>query len=139
MKNEPRQRPGTLLYQEQAKSQVLGWLLILKGKRRGSDFRISTDSLYIGRDGSCDVALDDETASRKHAMIRHSPEGFVIVDLGSANGTFRNRRKVQHDALKDGDVLRIGETLLLFKEAIPGPQWQETGGPSSSGREKETR
>lgn len=128
VKNEPRQRPGTLLYQDQTRPEVLGWILILKGKRRGSDFRISGESMYIGRDGSCDVALDDETASRKHALIRHSAEGFVVVDLGSANGTFLNRKRVQHESLTDGDVVRVGETLLLFKQATPGPQWKGTLG-----------
>lgn len=138
IKNEPRQRPGTLLYQEQSRPQVLGWILILKGKRRGSDFRISSESLYIGRDGSCDVALDDETASRKHALIRHSSDGFVLVDLGSANGTYLNRRRAQHEELTDGDVIRVGETLLLFKEAIPGPQWKAAAGadPVDGGEEK---
>lgn len=138
IKSEPRQRPGTLLYQEQSRPQVLGWILILKGKRRGSDFRISSESMYIGRDGSCDVALDDETASRKHALIRYSSEGFVLVDLGSANGTFLNRRRAQHENLDDGDVIRVGETLLLFKQAVPGPQWKSDSGHSEDddGEEK---
>jgi FHA domain/zinc-ribbon domain len=129
VKDEPK-RPGTVLYQDREKGPVLGWLVIMKGKGRGRDFRIEKESLTIGREGSCDVALDDETASRQHARVRRDSERFAVFDLGSANGTFVNRERVYKQDLNDGDVIRVGETLLLFKEAKPGPQW--TPAPDSS-------
>lgn len=121
---EERKRPGTILYGDRETPPVLGWLVIMKGKRRGTDFKIDKDSITIGREGSCDVALDDETASREHARIRKDGQTFVLFDLGSANGTFLNREQIQKQQLEDGDVLRVGETLLIFKEAKPGPKWK---------------
>lgn len=123
---EEQKRPGTVLYEDREKAPVLGWLVIMKGKRRGSDFRIDKDSVTIGREGSCDVALDDDTASREHSRIKKEGDRFEVIDLGSANGTFLNRKKVQRHKLKDGDVIKVGETLLLFKEAKPGRSWTTT-------------
>jgi pSer/pThr/pTyr-binding forkhead associated (FHA) protein len=122
VKDQPR-RPGTLLYEDRDRGPVMGWLVIMRGRRRGTDFRISKDTLVIGREGSSDVALDDETASRQHVRIRREKKRFVLFDLGSSNGTFVNRERVQRHELEDGDVIRVGETLLLFKEAKPGPKW----------------
>jgi pSer/pThr/pTyr-binding forkhead associated (FHA) protein len=124
IKSEP-QRPGTVLYGKRDQPPVLGWLVILKGPRLGTDFKVSSETVVIGREGRCDVALDDETASREHARIRVIDGEFVIFDLGSGNGTFVNRRQVQRENLHDGDVIKVGETLLLFKEAKPGPQWSD--------------
>ncbi len=118
-------RPGTVLYGEKERRPVLAWLVIMNGKRVGTDFRIDRESVSIGRDASCDVALDDELASRQHAKLQRRDNSFVLIDVGSANGTQVNRHDVERTELQDGDVIRIGETQLLFKVARPGPQWTE--------------
>jgi two-component system response regulator FlrC len=65
----------------------------------------------IGRDSACDTQLDGNETSRKHAELRIEGPLFTIHDLGSRNGVFVNGAKVQRLALKQGDVVRLGEWL----------------------------
>jgi two-component system response regulator FlrC len=65
----------------------------------------------VGRDRTCDTQLDGNETSRKHAELRIEGPLFTIHDLGSRNGVFVNGAKVQRLALKQGDVVRLGEWL----------------------------
>lgn len=66
------------------------------------------DTLTIGRDTNCDVPIINRQVSRKHARITRTPEGVLIEDLGSKNGTHRNGKPViDTSILKDGDVIQI--------------------------------
>ena len=66
------------------------------------------DSLFIGRDTHCDVPIINRQVSRKHAKITRTPEGILLEDLGSKNGTHRNGKPVIDTVLlKDGDVIQI--------------------------------
>jgi pSer/pThr/pTyr-binding forkhead associated (FHA) protein len=98
---------------------VLGWLVILKGRRKGRDYRIDRDASVLGRDGGCDFVVEDDTVSRQHARIRVEDQTFVLFDLGSGNGTYVNGEQVQRVELQDGDVIKIGDSLILFKDAKP--------------------
>jgi pSer/pThr/pTyr-binding forkhead associated (FHA) protein len=69
----------------------------------------------LGRAQDNDVHVPDERASRHHARIDVQQGVYVLSDLGSANGTFVNGRRVQHQALRDGDEIRIGDTALRFR------------------------
>jgi transcriptional regulator with PAS, ATPase and Fis domain len=73
--------------------------------------------VIIGREASPGgVALpEDVRASRRHAVVRRGPEGVSITDVGSKNGTFVNGRRVAEAALADGDVVRVGDSLLLLR------------------------
>lgn len=116
---EEGKKAGTVLYQDKRVLPVCGWLVVLRGRRQGRDFRIEKDSSVLGRDGSCDYPIEDETVSREHCRIRIESGAFAIYDLGSGNGTYLNGARIYRADLQDGDILKIGESLILFKEAKP--------------------
>jgi pSer/pThr/pTyr-binding forkhead associated (FHA) protein len=84
------------------------------GGRSGEAFILQGERTTIGRSPDCDVFLDDVTVSRKHAVIAEVDGGFVIEDLGSLNGTFLNRRRIEQAALTDDDEVQIGKYRFVF-------------------------
>lgn len=116
---EEAKRPGTVLYSQKRDVPVCGWLVILRGRRQGRDFRIENEASVLGRDGKCDYPIEDDTVSREHCRIRRDGDKFHVHDLGSGNGTYLNGERVYHAELTDGDILKVGEALILFKEAKP--------------------
>jgi transcriptional regulator with PAS, ATPase and Fis domain len=79
---------------------------------------ISTGSLVIGRAAESDagLALDDKRASRIHAVVKRETNGqLAISDAGSRNGTFVNGDQVRQAGLRDGDIVRIGDSLLIVR------------------------
>ncbi len=71
--------------------------------------------LTIGRDpNQCQMVLDDDTVSARHARIEHEPQGFVLYDWGSRNGTRVNDETVVSRRLCNGDLLQLGRTRLRF-------------------------
>jgi hypothetical protein len=84
------------------------------GGRAGESFRPSADRTRIGRSPECEIFLDDVTVSRNHAVLIARPDGFVVEDLGSLNGTFVNRRRIDTAVLKSGDELQIGKYRMTF-------------------------
>lgn len=71
----------------------------------------------IGRQGDCTVVLADPNVSRRHAEVRPSGDGFVVVDLGSTNGTKVNDTRVTEHHLRDGDEVRFGNTVMHFQSS----------------------
>ena len=88
----------------------------LGGGRAGDQFDIAGERTTIGRAPASDVFLDDITVSREHAVIERGPEGSVLIDLGSLNGTYVNRSRVERVRLSDGDELQIGKYRLTYIE-----------------------
>jgi hypothetical protein len=86
------------------------------GGRSGEAFTLTQDRLTIGRSPDSDIFLDDVTVSRRHAVLIRWPSGFAIEDLGSLNGTFVNRRRVERKLLEDGDEVQIGKYKLTYLE-----------------------
>jgi hypothetical protein len=86
------------------------------GGRAGETFPLDAEETTVGRSPDCDVFLDDVTVSRRHAVVAKSGGGVEIRDLGSLNGTFLNRRRIESAALTDGDELQIGKYRLTFLE-----------------------
>jgi DNA-binding NtrC family response regulator len=92
----------------------------------------------LGRDRSCDVTLEDTSVSRQHAVIESGSGGeFLLRDLGSRNGSYLNRRRVEGDAVgRPGDLLRLGDVLLRLvirpQDLLSFDDREETliGGPS---------
>jgi pSer/pThr/pTyr-binding forkhead associated (FHA) protein len=86
------------------------------GGRAGEAYVVERDRLSIGRSPDSDIFLDDVTVSRRHADLVRKDSGFLIEDLGSLNGTFVNRKRVESHRLEDGDEVQIGKYKLTFLE-----------------------
>jgi pSer/pThr/pTyr-binding forkhead associated (FHA) protein len=84
------------------------------GGRAGESFFPEAERTLIGRSPECDVFLDDVTVSRKHAELIRDGEAFTITDLGSLNGTFVNRKRIESAQLEDDDEVQIGKYRLTF-------------------------
>jgi hypothetical protein len=84
------------------------------GGRAGESFATEGPRTLIGRSPDCDVFLDDVTVSRRHAEIVREGDTHVIRDLGSLNGTFVNRHRIESSALADDDEVQIGKYRMTF-------------------------
>lgn len=75
----------------------------------------------LGRDPSCDLVINDERCSRRHAVIEVTPTGLQVRDAGSANGIFVNGKKLERSPLAAGDLVRLGEVIVkVLPEDVPG-------------------
>jgi hypothetical protein len=75
----------------------------------------------LGRDPSCDLVLNDERCSRRHAVLELTPSGMQVRDAGSANGVFVNGKKKERSPLVVGDLIRIGDVILkVLPQEMPG-------------------
>ncbi len=101
-------------------------LLILKGIDEGRQFDLGDFVLGVGRDAANRIRLHDTEVSRRHAEFRRIDGGYQVADLGSANGTFVNNKRVRTATLQVGDHVSIGQTVFVFgaesrpATALPG-------------------
>jgi pSer/pThr/pTyr-binding forkhead associated (FHA) protein len=86
------------------------------GGRSGESFTIDEDRMSIGRTPDAAVFLDDVTVSRNHALLVRRQDGYYIDDLGSLNGTYVNRRRIESHKLNDGDEIQVGKYKLSYLE-----------------------
>lgn len=94
-------------------------LLITLSDGRQSRHKLGADQAFMGRDTNCEIPLDDPSTSRRHARFAPGPRGYIVEDLGSKNGTLVNDAPcVEPHALKDGDRIVLGSTLVLFCENL---------------------
>jgi FHA domain/zinc-ribbon domain len=85
------------------------------GGRAGETFFPTPGAVsLVGRSPECDIFLDDVTVSRKHAELTNVDERWTIKDLGSLNGTFVNRKRIESTDLEDDDEVQIGKYRLTF-------------------------
>jgi hypothetical protein len=84
------------------------------GGRVGESFPLDEDRMTIGRRPDSAIFLDDVTVSRDHALIVRRSDGFHLDDLGSLNGTYVNRTRIDTHKLSDGDELQVGKFKLTF-------------------------
>jgi hypothetical protein len=95
-----------------------GLLIVKRGPGAGSRFVLGADCTSAGRHPNSDIFLDDVTVSRRHAEIVRSGDGFAVRDVGSLNGTYLNRERIDAEApLTTGDELQIGRFKLVFLAA----------------------
>ena len=85
--------------------------------RNGKRIQVGEDPVTIGRAPDCDVVLADAEVSRQHAEVRRVDGGFVVVDLGSMNGTRVNGAGVRERRLEDGDEIAIGTATMRFESS----------------------
>jgi FHA domain/zinc-ribbon domain len=112
--------PGDLLYGVPSRGAVL---VVTRGPNSGSRFVLAPEAgavVTIGRHPESDVFLDDITVSRRHAEVRHSEGGFSADDVGSLNGTYLNRERIDSAPLSSGDELQVGKFRLLFLSHVQG-------------------
>ncbi len=92
-------------------------LLVKHGPNAGSTYLLEGEVIRAGRSPDNEVFLDDITVSRRHAEIRRREDGWYVHDLGSLNGTYVNRERVEESKLASGDELQIGKFRLVFFSA----------------------
>jgi pSer/pThr/pTyr-binding forkhead associated (FHA) protein len=73
---------------------------------------------HLGRGFSADLRLEDQSVSRRHAVVVDGGDGARILDDRSANGTFVNGRRVTEAVLRDRDVIRLGHVTLVFRNVV---------------------
>lgn len=101
-------------------------LLVLRGPNAGSRFLLDRDLTTAGRHPDSDIFFDDVTVSRRHAEFRRDAAVFLVRDVGSLNGTYVNRIRVQEAPLRTGDRVQVGKYRLVFY-AAPPPAWLDRG------------
>jgi hypothetical protein len=84
------------------------------GGRSGEAFNVGGERLTIGRSPEAEIFLDDVTVSRNHALLVRRRDGLYIDDLGSLNGTYVNRRRIESHRLQNGDELQVGKYKLTY-------------------------
>ena len=89
-------------------------LLIIYGEELGRRFTMDREQVLIGRSAKCDVHLDQDSVSRNHCRIQRVDGRYVLSDLGSTNGTYVNDELVDETALREGDQIKIGRSILKF-------------------------
>jgi pSer/pThr/pTyr-binding forkhead associated (FHA) protein len=89
-------------------------LIVQRGPNAGSRFLLDTDVVTAGRHPDSDIFLDDVTVSRRHAEFRRDALGIRVRDVGSLNGTYVNRDRIDEVTLSNGDEVQIGKYRLVF-------------------------
>ena len=81
----------------------------------GTRIEVPPAGAVMGRSSSCEIVLEDPNASRRHAAIRPTSDGWLVEDLGSTNGVTLNGRQVNGTrGLRPGDRIELGQTELIF-------------------------
>ncbi|MDQ1402111.1 MAG: hypothetical protein QOG03_427 [Actinomycetota bacterium] len=91
-----------------------GVLVVKRGPNAGSRYILDREVTRAGRHPDSDIFLDDITVSRRHAEFHHRADGYVVRDVGSLNGTYLNRERIDENLLAAGDEVQIGKFKLVF-------------------------
>ncbi|MFI0723005.1 FHA domain-containing protein [Streptomyces sp. NPDC021224] len=90
-------------------------LVVRRGPNSGSRFLLDGELTTAGRHPQSDIFLDDVTVSRRHVEFRRGADGlFTVSDVGSLNGTYVNRERIDAVLLSNGDEVQIGKYRLVF-------------------------
>lgn len=94
-----------------------GVLVVSRGRNAGARFTLDKNFMTAGRHPDSDIFLDDVTVSRRHVeFTRDGTKGYSVRDVGSLNGTYLNRERIEHGELSTGDELQIGKFRLIYLE-----------------------
>ncbi len=91
------------------------------GPNAGSRFLLDAELVTVGRSPSADIFLDDVTVSRKHAQFTRVAGGFSVKDVGSLNGTYVNRERIDEVQVRTGDEVQIGKFRLVVHLSAAAP------------------
>jgi pSer/pThr/pTyr-binding forkhead associated (FHA) protein len=94
-----------------------GVLVITRGSNSGARYLLGEGVTRAGRHPESDIFLDDITVSRRHVEVSHDQGHFSIRDVGSLNGTYVNRERIDETTLAPGDEVQIGKFKLVYLEA----------------------
>jgi hypothetical protein len=106
-------------------------LVVKRGPNAGSRFLLDTDLTTAGRHPDSDIFLDDVTVSRRHAEFRREAGVFSVHDVGSLNGTYVNRERIESTVLAGGDEVQVGKFRLVFLVASR-PAGERPGGEDAT-------
>jgi pSer/pThr/pTyr-binding forkhead associated (FHA) protein len=124
----PDVEPGDELAPEQMAVEALppdtALLVVKRGPNAGSRFLLDSDRTTAGRHPESDIFLDDVTVSRRHAEFYRRGAQFSVRDVGSLNGTYVNRERIDEAGLSGGDEVQIGKFRLVF---LTNPQYAAEG------------
>ena len=95
-------------------------LIVRSGPQAGTRFALTGDVTRLGRHPESEIMLDDITVSRRHASVERTPEGYVVSDAGSLNGTYVNQERIDRAVLHHGDELQVGKFRLVLFERTDG-------------------
>jgi pSer/pThr/pTyr-binding forkhead associated (FHA) protein len=100
-----------------ARAAMVG-VLLMTGQPGAADRPLAVVDVQavLGREDDCDVLLTSARVSRRHARVWAHGERFGVEDLGSLNGTYVNRRRIESHRLEDGDEIQIGKYKLSYLE-----------------------
>ncbi len=115
----PNESTGELVEEELSVSldevpAEAGVLVVKRGPNAGSRFALEDDVVHAGRHPDSEIFLDDITVSRRHAEFQRQGGGVVVRDVGSLNGTYLNRERIEEAPLHNGDEVQIGKFKLVF-------------------------
>jgi pSer/pThr/pTyr-binding forkhead associated (FHA) protein len=100
--------------------ESVGMLVVKRGPNAGSKFVLDSDVTRAGRHPDSDIFLDDITVSRRHAEIVRDGGGYRVRDVGSLNGTYVNRERIDEAPIANGDELQVGKFKLVFFAGTAG-------------------
>lgn len=103
-----------------SRRKLVGWLVSYTLDDMGMDFKLYEGRNIIGRNADCQITIADKTVSGNHAVILFRAGKYSITDMQSSQGTFVNDEDIELEPryLKDGDVIRMGQTLLRFRSSL---------------------
>jgi hypothetical protein len=107
-------------------------LAVRRGPNAGSRFLLDRDLTLVGRHPDSDIFLDDVTVSRRHAEFYRQGARFTVRDVGSLNGTYVNRERIEEATLNPGDEVQVGKFRLVFLLG-PGSAAEYGGGMQVGG------
>jgi hypothetical protein len=99
---------------------TMAMVVVKRGPNAGSKFMLDADVTRAGRHPDSDIFLDDITVSRRHAEIVRAGDSYILRDVGSLNGTYLNRERIEEAKLSNGDELQIGKFKLVFFSGAAG-------------------
>ncbi len=99
---------------ERARPSGQACLVVFYGANIGRRYFLDKPEQIIGRSESANIQVDQDSISRQHCKILNQDGRFVLLDMGSTNGTFVNDDPCEERELRDGDVIRLGQTIFKY-------------------------